>query len=178
MEVNIEPNMKTLGPKFGKNAAAARAAIEQLDGKIVEKALHQGSPIMIMVDEDESPIDKDDVNVVHSYRDGWAGASDGKTIVLLNTTLTPELKSEGIARDIIRNVQNLRKDAGLDIADRIKLSLVSTSDDMNGAVQQCRDYIASETLAVDIQNQPIDAPDSTTVKIDGQEMTVTLCKVV
>ena len=112
----------------------------------------------------------------HSYRDGWAWAVDGKTCVLLDTKLTSVLKNEGIARDIVRNVQNLRKDSGLDIADRIVLYLMTASDAIAEAIQQCKDYIATETLAVEIKNQSSDSNHQTDIKIDGQEMTIAISK--
>lgn len=176
VDIVVEPNMKTLGPKFGRNASTARSLIEKLDGRTVEKSFQQGTPVTITVDGEDSPIDPEDVIVKHSYRGGWAGAVDGKTCVLLDTKLTPVLKNEGIARDIVRNVQNLRKDSGLDIADRILLGLVTSSDVLAEAIKQCNHYIATETLSVEIKNQSSDSSHQTDIKIDGQEMTIAISK--
>ena len=74
---------------------------------------------MINVDGKPVPLGPEDVTIVRSFAEGWAGAADGNTVVLLDKRITPQLKNEGLARDIVRNVQNLRKEAGLDIADRI-----------------------------------------------------------
>ena len=89
--------------------------------------------------------------------------------------LTPELKNEGLARDIVRNVQNLRKAVGLDIEDRIRLSLVTDSAALTAAVSQCREYIAGETLAVDIVAEPLDNTlQETAVDIDGPDHAVSI----
>ncbi len=177
IEVSLEPNMKTLGPKFGKNASAARKAIESLDGKKVEDALAKGETASISVDGQTMAIDAEDFTIVKSYGDDWAGASEGQTIVMIDKRLTPDLKNEGIARDIVRNVQNLRKDAGLDIADRIKLSLVSDSQAIDLAIEAFSDYIAAETLASDVTTKPMtDQLQSVEAKIAGDALVFSLSK--
>jgi len=173
IRVNVEANMKSLGPKFGKHASAARNAIEKLDGVMVEAAWDRGEPVTIALDGNPTPIDKEDVVLTKSYGNDWAGAADGKTVTLIDKRLTPELKNEGLARDIVRNVQNLRKEVGLDIEDRIRLSLVTGSSALTEAVAQCREYIAGETLAVDIVAEPLDNTlQETAVNIDGPDHAV------
>ena len=155
VSVTLEANMKTLGPKFGRSAAAARDAITRLNGAAVEKAFAESQPVTISVDGNETTIDAEDVAISKSFGADHAGASDGQTVVMIDTRLTPELKNEGLARDIVRNVQNLRKDAGLDIADRITLALVTESPAMKAAIDQCGEYIRSETLATELTSSPI-----------------------
>ncbi len=178
--------MKTLGPKFGKNAAAARDAIGQLDGKVVEGLLSRGEPVMINVAGQATAIDAEDVAIVKSYGGDWAGADDGQTVVMIDKRLTPELKNEGIARDLVRNIQNLRKQAGLDIADRIKLRLDTSADGIRTAIDAFGAYIVSETLAVAMTSDPLivegtndpptdDAPHAE-VKINGEPVRIELVK--
>jgi isoleucyl-tRNA synthetase len=175
--VNLEPNMKTLGPKFGRNAAAAREAILRLDGRAVEASLASGGNVAITLDGNEIPIDREDFAITRSYRDHWAGAAEGKTVVLLDKRVTPELKNEGLARDIVRNVQNLRKEAGLEIDDRIRLSLVTSSPALHEAISAFGAYIQKETLAVQIVTTELeDKTAATTIKIDGQSLTITLAR--
>jgi len=179
IKVSLEPNMKNLGPKFGKHASAARDALCALDGKTVEQALSRGESFTITVDGKAVAIDAEDVAVVKSYGDDWAGAADGKTVVLLDKRMTPELRDEGIARDIVRNVQNLRKDAGLDIADRITLSIVAASDHVKAAVDAFADYIATETLATRVVLTPLeDALARTEAKIAGDKVELGLAKAI
>ncbi|UCE60717.1 MAG: isoleucine--tRNA ligase [Phycisphaerales bacterium] len=177
VSVSLEPNMKTLGPKFGRHTAAAREAIAKLDGKFVEDAFGRGEPISVTVEGNEVQIDVEDVAISKSYGQDWAGAADGKTVVLLDKRLTPELKNEGIARDIVRNVQNLRKDAGLDIADRITLSLITESAAVKAAIDDCADYITAETLATEITTSPLGASAaSSQMKIEGNPVNIALAK--
>ncbi len=173
--VSVAPNMKILGPKFGRHLAAARRTIEGLAGREVESKITRGEAIAVPVEGADAPITADDFVVTRSYGESWAGASDGATIVLIDKRITPELRNEGIARDIIRNVQNLRKDAGLDIADRIRLSLTTESALLKGAIRQSRDYIAGETLAVQVTDEPLRASlPKTTVEIEGRQNAVTI----
>jgi isoleucyl-tRNA synthetase len=178
MQIRCEANMKTLGPKFGKNAAAARKAVEQLNGRAAVERLEAGQPLMITVGGNTVSVVPEDVTIVRTYADGWAGAADGGTVVMFDTRLTPELKNEGLARDIVRNVQNLRKDAGLDIADRIRLFLMTDSAELSRAAEQCRDYIAGETLALDVVSGriPHDVTARTEVNIDGSVLVLGLTR--
>ncbi len=170
VSVSVEVNMKALGPKFGKKARAAREVLEALDGGAVEAAWDRGETVSVVVDGDEAVVDREDVAFNKTYGDDWAGAADGKTVTLIDKRVTPELKNEGLARDIVRNVQNLRKDVGLDIEDRIRLGLVTESAALCSAVAQCRAYIADETLAVDIASEPVEnGLGEAVVPIDGPD---------
>ena len=175
--MTVEPNMKTIGPKFGRHVAAARKAIEELDGREVEATLGRGERVTITVDGNETPIDADDVTIRKSYGDDWAGADDGLTVVMIDKRITPELKNEGLAREIVRNVQNLRRQAGLEIDDRINLGLATASAALETAIDTFGDYIRKETLAVSIAMAPLpgDAPRAE-VKIDGQPLEITLSR--
>ena len=132
---------------------------------------------MIGVDGKPVPLGPEDVTLVRSFAEGWAGAADGNTVVLLDKRITPQLKNEGLARDIVRNVQNLRKETGLDIADRITLSLVTESKELREAIDQCHDYVAGETLSIDIVSNALDRESArSVVKIHGQPVTIALKK--
>ncbi len=129
------------------------------------------------MDGNTTTLDTEDITITKSYGDNWAGAADGQTVVMIDKRLTPELKNEGIARDLVRNVQKLRKEAGLDIADRITLSLVTDSAALKAAIDQCGDYIQAETLATTLTSEALaDALASTDVKIDGATATVSLSR--
>jgi isoleucyl-tRNA synthetase len=132
----------------------------------------------LTVADAEEPLTAEDVVLRKDFGDDWAGASDGMTVILIDKRVTPQLKNEGIARDIIRNVQNLRKVAGLDIADRIKLSLVTDSDAIKDAVEQCSAYILSETLGVELSRDPLGGSAARgDVKIDGGALAIELVRV-
>ena len=175
--VSVEANMKLLGPKFGRHAAAARQAIDTLDGKSVAERLDRSETVTITVEGSPTTLDAEDIKIVKSYGQDWVGTDDGPTIVMLDKRITPILKHEGLARDIVRNVQNLRKDAGLDIADRIKLGLVTSAGELRAAVDEFSDYIGSETLATQLTAGPLeDKLVGVDVRIDGQPLTVELTR--
>ncbi|MFQ5412857.1 MAG: isoleucine--tRNA ligase [Phycisphaerae bacterium] len=167
--------MKTLGKKAGRHAAAARRAVETMDVGPMAEALARGETVALDVDGTRLALEAADVSITKSYGDDWAGADDGKTVVMLDKRLTPELKNEGMARDIIRNVQNLRKDAGLDIADRIALALVADAHDVREAIATCGDMIKTETLAVSIAADALGGgAASAEAKIAGRKLTIEL----
>ncbi len=173
----VAPNMKTLGPKFGKAIGDARKVIAGLSAAELESRLHRGESIEISVQGAEAVIAREDLSITKTYSADWAGNSDGATVVLLDRRITPELKNEGLARDIIRNVQNLRKDAGLDIADRIHLGLVTQSPELCEAIRHTKEYIAGETLATEIlADAPIGTTAKTEVVIEGQKLVIALAK--
>ncbi len=168
--VTVSPNMKTLGAKFGRHVAAARRVIEGIPGLELDARLWRGETAGIAVEGADAVITAEDLIVTKSFGDDWAGIADGATVVMLDKRITPALKNEGIARDIVRNVQNLRKDAGLDIADRIRLSLVTESPMLKAAILECRDYIVGETLAVDLVDAPLDgSAPSVEVEIEPKQ---------
>ncbi len=175
--VTVVPNAKTIGPKFGRHSGEARETISRLDGKSVEQSLQAGERVTITIDGNETPIDPDDVTIRRSYGDEWAGAADGQTVVLLDKRLTPELTNEGLARDIVRNVQNLRKEAGLEINDRIRVGLVTESASLRSAIGAFGDYIRSETLAIEITPGPLgETATHKDVKIGGESLRIELAK--
>ncbi|HNQ23930.1 MAG TPA: class I tRNA ligase family protein [Phycisphaerae bacterium] len=177
MQVSVAPNMKVLGPKFGRQAAAVRAALAQLDGYAVEAALARGEGITILLEGATVQLEPDDFSVTRSYDENWAGAADEQTFVLLDKRITPELRNEGVARDIVRNVQNLRKDAGLNIEDRIRLSVVSDSAAVQAALQQCGPYIQAETLAVELRTAALDSGAAQVdIELDGEPVAIALTK--
>ncbi|RME37663.1 MAG: isoleucine--tRNA ligase, partial [Planctomycetota bacterium] len=131
----------------------------------------------VEIDGRPTPLDAEDLIVTKTYEAPRAGASEGPTVVLLDTRVTPELKQEGLARDLIRNIQNLRKQAGLDIADRIRLRIATESEPVRAAVEAFGDHIARETLAVELCNDPLpDSAPHTEVKIDGAPTRIELSK--
>jgi isoleucyl-tRNA synthetase len=110
--------------------------------------------------------------------EGWAGVADKGTQVMLDTRLTPELKAEGQARDVIRLVQDNRKDAGLDVADKIALYLGTDADALKQAIAAHRPTIAAETQAVEwLTAAPNGDVHTAAVKVDGQPLTIALRKV-
>src|SRR5207249_4988502 len=109
--------------------------------------------------------------------DGWAGVADRGTQVLIDARITDELAAEGMAREVIRHVQNARREAGLEMEDRIVLHLGTDSPKLREAIAAHRDYIASETLTVQWAGQSLgEGAFHADLKVDGQPLTVHLSK--
>lgn len=176
--VKVSPNMKMLGPKFGRHLAAAKKVIEGLNGRDLEASLARGESLHITIELADAIVVKEDLTISKSYGEHWAGAADGATVVLIDKRITPTLKNEGIARDIVRNVQNLRKNAGLDIADRIKLGLSTDSEILKTAIQECSLFIRGETLSTELVMGSVEgAVGEITVEIEPkQSVVITLAK--
>ena len=142
----IKPNLPRIGKQYGKLIPAIRKALDAADGAAIAIAAAAGSAFDIEVDGQIISFEGEDVLIETSAADGYACAEDAGFLAALDTTLDDELISEGLARAIVRSVQDARKQAGLEVSDRITLG-ISGSPGTESAVQQHRDYIMSETLA-------------------------------
>lgn len=155
------PDNKKLGPKFGPKFPQVRAALQNADGFAVAHAVRSGQSVTV----GEFTLAPDEILVTPQPREGFAIASEGGVVVALDTHITPELKSEGQAREVVRRVQDLRKTAGFEISDRITLTYQADGD-VKAAINQWAAYIQSETLAdVMTEGEPQGAIDED--EIDG-----------
>ncbi|MEC5394841.1 isoleucine--tRNA ligase [Bergeyella sp. RCAD1439] len=141
----IKPNFKTLGPKLGKDMKSVAAEIQSFSGEQIAQLEKEGS-----IEVSGYTITTDDVEILTKDIPGWTVASEGKITVALDLTLTDELKAEGVAREFINRVQNLRKDKAFDLTDRIVIALESGSP-FEKEIKENNDYIASEVLSNEIK---------------------------
>lgn len=174
---SLNPLPKQLGQKYKGLYPKIRQAI--LDLPIQESAakLLDGINLVVNVEGKYYEIQPDEVEVHSTAHVGYEVASDGPYLAALEIELTPELVNEGLAREFIRRVQTLRKDGGLDIADRIRLAYKATPK-LSGAVQAFAELIRTETLAVELV--PDNIPDNwitTSDRFDGEELTIAIQKV-
>ena len=159
----IKPNFKTLGPRYGKIMKAISAQIMQFSQQQINALEAQGSceltvegqPVQILIS---------DVEIATQDIPGWVVANEGSLTVALDITVTPELRDEGIARELVNRIQNIRKE-GFDVTDRITIDL--QSGEWDSAVQNHMDYICTETLCTRLQLLPEVAGDSTIEIIEG-----------
>jgi isoleucyl-tRNA synthetase len=171
--VQVKGNMAQLGPKYGKQAGAVAKALASVEGRVAAAAA--GGPLTVTVDGTPVTLTPDEIIITRTFAEGWAAAEELDALVLLDTRLTPELKAEGLARDIVRNVQNLRKDAGLEMQDRIRLGVLTESPDVRGAVDAFADYIRRETLANEIAYDRAGPADAATdVAIEGYSVSLSI----
>jgi isoleucyl-tRNA synthetase len=172
----VRPNMKNLGPKFGARLKEVQAALTALTGAAAE-TLQAGQPVELACPGGPVTLEPADVSVHWRAPEGWAGVEDRGTQVALDVTITEPLALEGMARDIVRQVQDLRKASGLEMEDRIVLYLGTEAPRLRRAIQAHRAYITDETLAVEVAARPLgaDAPHKQ-VTVDGQPLVIELQK--
>ena len=173
----VKPLPKQLGQKYGNKFPAIQKAILAMDAEEVAKTLMGGNPLKVAAGGEAFEVLGDEVEVKAQAKSGFAVAEEGPYVAALVTELTPGLVREGLAREFVRRVQDLRKSAELDVADRIKL-YVTASDGLKSALEAHRDYVTAETLTVDLQFAAA-PPDAQIAEdeFDGETLTVGLKKV-
>ncbi len=151
VQYEIVPNFKRLGPRVGKRMPAVKAELAKCDGGQLLTLLERDGKITIELGDESIELDQEDVSVRLEAREGWAAAQGPGCVVVLATELTEALIGEGIAKDLIRAIQSLRKEMQCDYTDRIRVGIDPKTDGVREAVAANRELIAAETLAVDIQ---------------------------
>jgi isoleucyl-tRNA synthetase len=146
----IKPNLPRIGARYGKLVPAIRQALLEVDGAGIAGAVARGDSFEISAGGQQVVLEPEDVLIETRSAEGYACGEDGGYLTALDTTLTDDLRREGIARELVRTVQDARKQAGLDVSDRIVLG-ISGTEQVDSAVQAYRDYLMAETLAVDWQ---------------------------
>jgi isoleucyl-tRNA synthetase len=144
----IKPNLPKLGKAYGKLVPKIRQALEDAEGAAIAGATARGETFEIEVEGQTIALGEDDVLVETSSAEGYACGEEGGFLTALDTSLNDELIREGLAREMIRTVQEARKQAGLEVSDRILLG-ISGSAGVAAALEAYRDYLMSETLATD-----------------------------
>jgi isoleucyl-tRNA synthetase len=166
----VKPLPKQLGQKYGPRFPAIRSAILALDSESAAKAFLDNQPVSITVEGETVSILPEDVEVRATAKEGYAVAAEGAYLAALVTELTPELEMEGLAREFVRRVQDLRKTADFDIADRIRV-LFQATPKLTGAVSAFAEYIKNETLALELSVAlpPVDMPQVSS-DFDGESV--------
>jgi isoleucyl-tRNA synthetase len=158
------PDNKKLGPKFGAKFPQVRSALQSADSFAIAHAVRSGQSVTV----GEFELAPDEILVTPQPREGFAIASEGGVVVALDTHVTPELKQEGQAREVVRRVQDLRKTAGFEISDHILLTYQAERE-MQATIEQWAAYIKSETLADELRaGEPVGTNDED--EIDGAKV--------
>jgi isoleucyl-tRNA synthetase len=170
---SVVPNFKRLGPRLGKNMPAAKKLLAEIDAaKLLAELKATGKSTLKFPDGSSVELDNDDIEVRLQAKPGWAAAQGKGCVVVLATELTPELVAEGLARDIVRLVQDQRKDIACQYTDRIRVGLVTKTPTLADAIDTYRDFIAQETLAAEIIDKPLPKITPTTATIGGEDLTL------
>jgi isoleucyl-tRNA synthetase len=159
VHVSIKANFRSLGRRFGKGTQPVAAALAVADPVALTQALRSTGAASIDVGGGPVQIGPDDVVITETPREGWAVATDAGETLALDLHLTPELLRRGLAREVVRLVQEGRKSAGLEVSDRIELWLDTADADLAEALDEHGSEIAAEVLAVELQrgSAPADA---------------------
>jgi isoleucyl-tRNA synthetase len=171
IEYALRPNLPRLGPRFGKKMGSIRGALQRADARAIVAAVAAKQPFEISSDGETFTLEPDDVLVDSKSAQGFAFAEADGMLVALDTRVDRALLLEGIAREVVRAVQDARKRAGLQVSDRIRLR-VDGLGDAAAAIAQWGSYIAGETLATDFNGAPFD-PQLT---VQGDGFTVSIAK--
>ncbi|MBK7266026.1 MAG: isoleucine--tRNA ligase [Ignavibacteriales bacterium] len=148
---STKPNFKTLGPKHGKSVQPVASAIREFGTEEIGILL-RGENIILDINGNRVEVEPTDVEIISSEIEGWLVESEGAFTVALDTEITPELRDEGFAREFVNRVQNMRKDAGFEVIDKINI-VYSGDDEIKTAVNIFQQYIKGETLAENLQEQ-------------------------
>ena len=170
----IKPDFKKLGPKFGKNMKAAAQALTSLEQSQIAQFEKDGK-IALTLNGEDAVVELADVEVISEDIPGWLVANDGNITVALDITITDDLRKEGIARELVNRIQNVRKSKDFNITDRIVVK-ITPDEHVNDAVAQFKDYIAKQVLAVAIELAPVEGTDVIALDMDDYELKITVDK--
>ncbi|WP_133271158.1 isoleucine--tRNA ligase [Hymenobacter radiodurans] len=150
---SVKPNFKRLGQQYGPKLKAVAARIQQMTPEEIS-VLESTGTLAVEVGGEQLNLAPDDVEIRTDDLPGWLVATDGPLTVALDVTLTDELRREGVARELVNRLQNLRKDSGLEVQDKIRITLGGEQPDLAAAVQFFGDYIRTETQALSLTFNP------------------------
>ena len=170
----VKPNYRSLGPRFGKKMPQAAAAIEALDPSRVAAALAAGGEVGIAIDGTDHTLGPDDVTLALQPLDGYEVEAEAGHAVALALELDDELRREGLARELVHAVQNARKEAGLEITDRIELRL-GGDDELLAAAREHQAYLCGEVLATSLDFEAASGAEPT--EVDGRQVQIELSRV-
>ncbi len=171
----VKPNFRALGPRFGKDMPRAKAAIEALDPDHARAAIAGEREIGIRIEGAEHTLQPEDLTLVMQPLEGYQVESEAGRAVALALELDEDLIREGLAREVVRAVQNARKEAGLEISDRIALTLAGDAE-LISAAREHEAYVAGETLATSVAYPEAIDGDGEAIRVDGRELTIAVAR--
>lgn len=173
----VVPDFKKLGPKFGKLMKEAAGVISALDSKKISELEKEGRISLTLSDGQTHEVELSDVKIISEDIPGWLVANEGTLTVALDVEIDDQLAREGIAREIVNRVQNIRKTSGFEITDRVTLSFgKGTNSKVVDAVKEYKDYIANQVLA-DAIVYDVEGQDFENLDLDGMIAEVSVKKV-
>jgi len=173
---HAKPNFKTLGPKLGPRVKELAGALAEDDGTHAGR-LASGETVEVPTAGGPIQVEPSDVDLTQEIREGWGVAADAGITVALDLELSDDLRREGLARELVRAIQDARKAAGFEVSDRIALG-VQGDDAVAAALDAYSDYVAGETLATQVMRSRLPDPGyERSIPLEGAEVLITLRRV-
>ena len=166
----VLPDLKRLGPRLGKQLPALRKLLSQSDGGKLLVDLESAGELTFELPGGPVTLDAEDIRVRMQAKEGWTAAQGRSSVVVLSTELTHELIAEGYARELVRAIQDRRKEMGCQYTDRVIVGVVTESEELRAAVEQFREYIQAETLAVELGFEAIPGAEPVELKLAGHRL--------
>lgn len=166
----ISPDLKKLGPKLGRRLPAVKKALTETDGSSLLAEMKKNGTITIDADGEAVQLTEDEVLIRLQTKEGYAAAQGDDCVVLLSTELTEELLREGCARELVRLIQDRRKEMGCEYTDRIVVGIETESAPIQDALKSFADYIKGETLTVELTGEAVADAEPVEAKVDGENL--------
>ena len=147
---SFKPQLKTVGPKFGKQLNAIRIALQELDGNVAMDEINETGQLKLALAQETIVLEKEDLLIDMAQKEGYVSENDGEVTIVLDINLTPELLEEGYVRELISKIQTMRKEAGFEVVDKIKL-YVMNNEKIGKIVTSHKEEITSEVLATQLK---------------------------
>ena len=171
----VKPNFRKLGQQYGPKMKEITAAINNLKKEDINK-LEQENTLDLQISSETITITAEDVEVSYDDIPGWSVAREGRITVALDISVTGELEMEGIARDLVNRIQNIRKESGFEVQDKISINIQKNNNLLNNAVEQHKNYICGETQAVNLVLEE-EVIDGTVLEIDDHSVVIKIEKI-
>ncbi|MAT71389.1 MAG: isoleucine--tRNA ligase [Planctomycetaceae bacterium] len=169
VEHEVLPNFKLLGPKLGKLMPKVKGALAKQSGSELLANIRDNGKINLTIDGTDVELTGEEVEVRITAREGWTAANDKGVVVVLATELTEELIAEGLSRDLIRAIQDRRKEIGCEFTDRIEVAVVTESPELQNALSLFGDAIAGETLSAKLGDSRLPGVESSAIEVSGHK---------
>jgi isoleucyl-tRNA synthetase len=170
----VLPDLKRLGPRLGKALPALKQALAAADPAALLAQFASAGRAQLELPDGPVELDREDLQVRLSAKPGWAAAAGPAAVVVLSTEIDESLAREGLARELVHAIQTRRKEIGCEYTDRIRIGVTTDSDELRRAIEEFRDYVAQETLAVEIVVRPEPAAGAIELELGGHRATVSV----
>ncbi|REJ67078.1 MAG: isoleucine--tRNA ligase [Planctomycetota bacterium] len=172
IDYQVQPDFKRLGPRVGKQMPAVKKALGEADGATLLAQLKRDGKVELALGDETVELSDEDIQVRLQAKEGWSAAQGQQCVVVLDTELTPELLAEGIARDLVRVIQDQRKEMGCEFTDRIEVGIETNAAEIRAAVDTFLAYITQETLAVELKLGPLEGVEPIEISVGSERVRV------